>query len=87
MRQRDVEPEGCLSSGFSMEPEDPSHLCFPHLPNISCGKSSSKGLEGVLFGVLLPVECVATVLLNLLVIVSISHFRHKFLFFLSRSGV
>lgn len=70
-----------------MEPEDPSHLCFPHLPNISCGKSSSKGPEGVLFGVLLPVECVATVLLNLLVIVSISHFRHKFLFFLSRSGV
>ncbi|XP_051938674.1 trace amine-associated receptor 1-like [Hippocampus zosterae] len=64
-----------------MEPEDRWHLCFPQLPNISCRKPSSEDSEDVFFRVLLPVECVATVLLNLLVIVSISHFRHKFLFF------
>ncbi|XP_061649247.1 trace amine-associated receptor 13c-like [Phyllopteryx taeniolatus] len=50
-------------------------LCFPHLANISCGKPSSDWSEGVLLRVLQPIVCILTVLLNLLVIISISHFR------------
>ncbi|XP_061649641.1 trace amine-associated receptor 7e-like [Phyllopteryx taeniolatus] len=58
-----------------METEDQSELCFPQLANISCGKPSSGWSEGVFLTVLLYFSCVLTVLLNLLVITSISHFR------------
>ncbi|XP_061697944.1 trace amine-associated receptor 13c-like [Syngnathoides biaculeatus] len=58
-----------------METGDQSDLCFPEQANTSCRKPSSDGSDGVLFSVLLSVECILTVLLNLLVIISISHFR------------
>ncbi|XP_061697947.1 trace amine-associated receptor 13c-like [Syngnathoides biaculeatus] len=58
-----------------METGDQSDLCFPQQANTSCRKPSSDGSDGVLFSVLLSVECILTVLLNLLVIISISHFR------------
>ncbi|XP_061924501.1 trace amine-associated receptor 13c-like [Entelurus aequoreus] len=50
-------------------------LCFPQLINISCKKSMSHWSEGVLLNVLLAIICIITVVLNLLVIISISHFR------------
>ncbi|XP_061143650.1 trace amine-associated receptor 6-like [Syngnathus typhle] len=53
-----------------MDTED--HLCFPQLLNISCQKPS---LEFHLHSVPLSVMAVIIVVLNLLVIVSISHFR------------
>ncbi|XP_061697940.1 trace amine-associated receptor 13c-like [Syngnathoides biaculeatus] len=59
-----------------MDTGDQSDLCFPQLANTSCRKPSSDLSDGVLFSVLLSAECVLTVLLNLLVIISISHFRH-----------
>ncbi|XP_054642184.1 trace amine-associated receptor 13c-like [Dunckerocampus dactyliophorus] len=58
-----------------MEMEDQSELCFPQLINISCRKPTSHWSEGVLFTVLLSIICIFTVVLNLLVIISISHFR------------
>ncbi|XP_061548198.1 trace amine-associated receptor 13c-like [Phycodurus eques] len=58
-----------------METGDQSELCFPQVANISCRKSFSGLSEGVLSVVLLPVVCVLTALLNLLVIIAISHFR------------
>ncbi|XP_061697941.1 trace amine-associated receptor 13c-like [Syngnathoides biaculeatus] len=59
-----------------MDTGDQSDLCFPQQANTSCRKPSSDWSDGVLFSVLLSAECVLTVLLNLLVIISISHFRH-----------
>ncbi|XP_054628018.1 trace amine-associated receptor 13c-like [Dunckerocampus dactyliophorus] len=58
-----------------MEMEDQSELCFPQLINISCRKPTSHWSEGVLFTVLLSIICIFTVVLNLMVIISISHFR------------
>ncbi|XP_054643390.1 trace amine-associated receptor 13c-like [Dunckerocampus dactyliophorus] len=55
--------------------EDQSEFCFPQLINISCRKPTSHWSEGVLFTVLLSIICIFTVVLNLLVIISISHFR------------
>ncbi|XP_057695805.1 trace amine-associated receptor 13c-like [Corythoichthys intestinalis] len=46
-------------------------LCFPQLGNISCRKPST---EGLLTYSLLPVIAIFTVLLNLIVIISISYF-------------
>ncbi|XP_057708770.1 trace amine-associated receptor 13c-like [Corythoichthys intestinalis] len=58
-----------------MESKDQSELCFPQLANLSCSKPPSSWSEGVFWSVLLYFICVLTVLLNLLVITSISHFR------------
>ncbi|XP_054643455.1 trace amine-associated receptor 13c-like [Dunckerocampus dactyliophorus] len=58
-----------------METEDQSEFCFPQLINISCRKPSSHRDEDVLLTVLLSIICIFTVVLNLLVIISISHFR------------
>ncbi|XP_061734856.1 trace amine-associated receptor 13c-like [Nerophis ophidion] len=58
-----------------METEDQSELCFPQLGNISCKKPRSHWSGDILLTVLLSVICVFTVFLNLLVIISISHFR------------
>ncbi|XP_057709069.1 trace amine-associated receptor 13c-like [Corythoichthys intestinalis] len=58
-----------------MERVNRSELCFPQLANLSCRKSSSSFSEGVFLSVLLPSTGILTVLLNLLVIVAISHFR------------
>ncbi|XP_054643298.1 trace amine-associated receptor 13c-like [Dunckerocampus dactyliophorus] len=58
-----------------METVDQSELCFPQLINISCRKPTSHRPENVFWSALLSVLCVFTVVLNLLVIISISHFR------------
>nr|XP_057938417.1 trace amine-associated receptor 13c-like [Doryrhamphus excisus] len=58
-----------------METEDQSEFCFPQLINISCRKPTSHWSEDVFLTVLLSVICIFTVVLNLLVIISISHFR------------
>ncbi|XP_054643458.1 trace amine-associated receptor 13c-like [Dunckerocampus dactyliophorus] len=58
-----------------METEDQSEFCFPQLINISCRKPTSHRPEDVLLTVLLSIICIFTVVLNLLVIISISHFR------------
>ncbi|XP_057707675.1 trace amine-associated receptor 13c-like [Corythoichthys intestinalis] len=58
-----------------MDAEDQSDLCFPHLGNISCSKPTSYLSQSFLFIVLQPTTCIFTVLLNLLVVISISHFR------------
>ncbi|XP_061775431.1 trace amine-associated receptor 1-like [Nerophis ophidion] len=58
-----------------MEMDDQAELCFPQLINISCRKPTVKRFEDVLSSVLLAIISIVTVVLNLLVIVSISHFR------------
>ncbi|XP_057708989.1 trace amine-associated receptor 13c-like [Corythoichthys intestinalis] len=58
-----------------MDTEEQSDLCFPQLGNISCRKPTSDWSQSFLFIVLLPTTCIFTVLLNLLVVISISHFR------------
>nr|XP_057938426.1 trace amine-associated receptor 13c-like [Doryrhamphus excisus] len=58
-----------------METEDQSELCFPQLINISCIKPTPHLPENVFWTVLLSILCIFTVVLNLLVIISISHFR------------
>ncbi|XP_040912705.1 trace amine-associated receptor 13c-like [Toxotes jaculatrix] len=58
-----------------MEVEGGAELCFPELLNASCRKPTPPGSEAVLLNVLLSSVSVLTVALNLLVIISISHFR------------
>ncbi|XP_026232520.1 trace amine-associated receptor 13c-like [Anabas testudineus] len=60
------------------EQHDGSELCFPQL-NTSCRKPMSSWSDAVIMRSLLFSVCVVTVALNLLVIISISHFRqlHK----------
>ncbi|XP_019727477.1 trace amine-associated receptor 13c-like [Hippocampus comes] len=58
-----------------MEAEEQSELCFPQLGNLSCRKPRWASSQGVLPRVLLPAVCALTVLLNLLVVIAISHFR------------
>ncbi|XP_077392748.1 trace amine-associated receptor 13c-like [Festucalex cinctus] len=72
MDNREVQTEGCLSSSFSMDTEDQSDLCFPELANISCRVSST---QVIFYLVPLLAICILTVVLNLLVIIAISHFR------------
>nr|XP_061799492.1 trace amine-associated receptor 1-like [Nerophis lumbriciformis] len=69
-----VWPEPWVSGNFCMERNNHSELCFPQLANLSCKKSMFESSEDVL-NALLSLTCVFTVLLNLLVIVAISHFR------------
>ncbi|XP_061697938.1 trace amine-associated receptor 13c-like [Syngnathoides biaculeatus] len=78
MDNRLVKTEGHLSACSSMDSGDQSDLCFPRLANASCRKPSSDWSDGFLFSVLLSAECVLAVLLNLLVIISISHFRQLY---------
>ncbi|XP_057707676.1 trace amine-associated receptor 13c-like [Corythoichthys intestinalis] len=61
-----------------MDTEDKSDLCFPQLGNISCRKTSPDGSQRFIIIVILPITCILTVLLNLLVIISISHFRQLY---------
>ncbi|XP_053184427.1 trace amine-associated receptor 13c-like [Scomber japonicus] len=58
-----------------MEVQDRAELCFPHLPNISCRRPLSSGFEAVILNILLFSFTVLTIALNLLVIISVSHFR------------
>ncbi|XP_074514718.1 trace amine-associated receptor 13c-like [Sebastes fasciatus] len=58
-----------------MEVEDGAELCFPQLLNTSCKKPTSPWPEAVILQTLLSTISVLTVALNLLVIISVSHFR------------
>ncbi|KAM4559196.1 trace amine-associated receptor 13c-like [Odontesthes bonariensis] len=58
-----------------MEMQDGVELCFPHLSNSSCKKPVSSLSELVVLWVVLSSLPVLTVMLNLLVIISVSHYR------------
>ncbi|XP_071328678.1 trace amine-associated receptor 13c-like [Trachinotus anak] len=58
-----------------MEVEDGAELCFPLLLNTSCRKPTSSWPEAVLLHIVLSSISLLTVVLNLLIIISISHFR------------
>ncbi|XP_037644966.1 trace amine-associated receptor 13c-like [Sebastes umbrosus] len=58
-----------------MEVEDRAELCFPQLLNTSCKKPTSPWPEAVILQTLLSTISLLTVALNLLVIISVSHFR------------
>ncbi|KAF3696461.1 Trace amine-associated receptor 7a [Channa argus] len=54
---------------------DEAELCFPQLLNTSCKKHTRPHSESMLIYILLSFISLLTVVLNLLVIISISHFR------------
>ncbi|XP_038576412.1 trace amine-associated receptor 13c-like [Micropterus salmoides] len=58
-----------------MEADDGAELCFPQLLNASCRKSTLPGSKDVFLNTLLSSISLLTVALNLLVIISVSHFR------------
>ncbi|XP_068602449.1 trace amine-associated receptor 13c-like [Brachionichthys hirsutus] len=58
-----------------METMKEIELCFPELFNTSCRKPKHTHSEAVLIYILMPLTSVVTVILNLLVIISISHFK------------
>ncbi|XP_039670711.1 trace amine-associated receptor 13c-like [Perca fluviatilis] len=58
-----------------METQDGAELCFPQLFNTSCRKLTSPWFEVMLIHSLLYSISLLTVALNLLVILSVSHFR------------
>ncbi|XP_029936977.1 trace amine-associated receptor 13c-like [Myripristis murdjan] len=58
-----------------METLEGAELCFPHLLNTSCRKPMLSFSKGVITYILLSFISVLTVVLNLLVIISISHYR------------
>ncbi|XP_034741409.1 trace amine-associated receptor 13c-like [Etheostoma cragini] len=58
-----------------MEVEDGAELCFPQFPNTSCRKPSSLWPKTLLIYIVCYSISLTTVTLNLLIIISISHFR------------
>ncbi|KAM9710575.1 trace amine-associated receptor 13c-like [Menidia menidia] len=58
-----------------MELQEVADLCFPHLSNSSCRKPAPPWADVVLLHILPSFISVLTVVLNLLVIISVSHFR------------
>ncbi|XP_036065702.1 trace amine-associated receptor 13c-like [Oryzias melastigma] len=58
-----------------MEMQDENDLCFPQLLNSSCRKPKLHWTKAVLLNILMSGLSVTTVVLNLLVIISVSHFR------------
>ncbi|XP_029981708.1 trace amine-associated receptor 7a-like [Sphaeramia orbicularis] len=58
-----------------MEVQDEPELCFPQLLNTSCRKPLTSAADTVVVQVLLSTISVLAVILNLLVIISICHFR------------
>ncbi|XP_059212475.1 trace amine-associated receptor 13c-like [Centropristis striata] len=50
-------------------------LCFPELPNISCWKPPSNWAETLFINIVLYSISALTAVLNLLIIISVSHFR------------
>ncbi|XP_041857565.1 trace amine-associated receptor 13c-like [Melanotaenia boesemani] len=58
-----------------MELQDGAELCFPQLFNMSCRKPTLRWSETVLLKLLLFFISLTTIAINLLVIISISHFR------------
>ncbi|XP_029013466.1 trace amine-associated receptor 9-like [Betta splendens] len=67
----------CSTFSFSLVTEtmEEAELCFPQLFNTSCKKRPRSQTEALLIYSLLPCFSLLTVVLNLLVIISISHFR------------
>ncbi|TKS67828.1 hypothetical protein D9C73_000848 [Collichthys lucidus] len=65
----------CFPNVTSMEILEGSELCFPQLHNISCRKPIRPHFETMLTYVLLSSISLLTAALNLLVIISISHFK------------
>ncbi|KAM6934291.1 trace amine-associated receptor 13c-like [Xenentodon cancila] len=57
-----------------MKTEEPE-LCFPQLLNFSCSKTWYPPSVSIIIYIILSSICVVTVTLNLLVIISISHFK------------
>uniref|UniRef100_A0A3Q3JUR3 G-protein coupled receptors family 1 profile domain-containing protein n=1 Tax=Monopterus albus TaxID=43700 RepID=A0A3Q3JUR3_MONAL len=68
-------PELSSFSSLVMETLKETELCFPHLLNASCVKPKHPHLETMLSYVLLSSISLLTPFLNLLVIISISHFK------------
>ncbi|XP_029981711.1 trace amine-associated receptor 7a-like [Sphaeramia orbicularis] len=58
-----------------MEVQNEPELCFPQLLNTSCRKPLTSATETAVVHVIISMMSVLTVILNLLVIISISHFR------------
>ncbi|XP_034722241.1 trace amine-associated receptor 13c-like [Etheostoma cragini] len=58
-----------------MEVEDRAELCFPQFPNTSCRKPSSPWPQTLVLYIVWYSLSLTTVTLNLLIIISISHFR------------
>ncbi|XP_017284566.1 trace amine-associated receptor 13c-like [Kryptolebias marmoratus] len=58
-----------------MKMQDKADLCFPHLSNNSCKKPMSPWTEVVLITIVLSSISLLTAALNLLVIISVSHFK------------
>ncbi|XP_034741528.1 trace amine-associated receptor 13c-like [Etheostoma cragini] len=58
-----------------MEVEDGAELCFPQFPNTSCRKPSSPWPQTLLIYIVCYSISLNTVTLNLLIFISISHFR------------
>ncbi|XP_041857561.1 trace amine-associated receptor 13c-like [Melanotaenia boesemani] len=58
-----------------METQDRAELCFPQLSNTSCKKPAYSLSELLFFNITLSFISVITVTLNLLVIISVSHYR------------
>ncbi|XP_035994792.1 trace amine-associated receptor 13c-like [Fundulus heteroclitus] len=58
-----------------MKTQDSADLCYPQIHNNSCKKPSSPWTEVVVVQIILSLISLITVALNLLVIISVSHFR------------
>ncbi|XP_028304152.1 trace amine-associated receptor 6-like [Gouania willdenowi] len=58
-----------------MSTPDEAELCYPHLGNSSCRRIMRSHSASVLFHIILSFISVLTLTLNLLVIISISHFK------------
>ncbi|KAK2814427.1 hypothetical protein Q5P01_000470 [Channa striata] len=61
-----------------METLEEAELCFPQI-NTSCRKQTRPQSESMIIYILLSFISLITVVLNLLVIISISHFRHRYM--------
>eukprot|EP00064_Thunnus_orientalis_P016593 superscaffoldBa00003323_g16659 len=66
-----------LILSLMMDTLEEAELCFPQLLNSSCRKPEPPHSESVLIYILLFFISMFTAALNLLVIISISHFRQK----------
>ncbi len=60
-----------------MEVEVRAEFCFPQLLNTSCRKPTSPWPETLLIHIVLSSISLLTVALNLLIIISVSHFRQR----------
>ncbi|XP_017291732.1 trace amine-associated receptor 13c-like [Kryptolebias marmoratus] len=58
-----------------MDINDRQELCFPHLLNSSCRKPTLFWTEAVLLNIVLSLISLITAVLNLLIIISVFHFR------------